>query len=765
LRRWTALFALSVLLPALAAAQVPAPAAAQAPAPAAAQHSNPFGNCLSTDAIRSGGMQAERIPNRPNALLITRTGGVHIACRDTALWADRVVIENDTNRIEATGNVLFQQADLQIFAERADLNGATKLGTFYQARGRAGLGAEPEEKSLFGTHEPHIIFEAERIEKAGEGVYKITNATFTTCMQAAPRWAMSGSNGTIAVDRYTLLRNVVLRVKNVPLLYLPAIYYPINKEDRATGFLLPSYGSSSVLGSSISNAFFWAVSRSQDATFYHDWYPKGGQGLATEYRYAAAPGSEGRARLHLLQAPELGRGDGTILPSARYLRIDGSANHALPRGFRFIGEGNFFTDVASQQLHQDVYVSSRPERFLKTTLMGTLGRSRLSVMAEQRDYFFGTSSSAQRTGRAPFATLNIADTPLGRSRVYAGFWAEGGRVVRQDNVDDPATDRSLWRIDAAPSVRLPLSRLPYLSAQGSASWRLTHWSESRDPLTGAIVPVMLTRQLLETRVSAQGPTVSRVFSTPGNGYAERFKHLIEPSVVLDWRTPFDRLNRVVQNDAVDQAVGGDVRVNYRLDTRLLARLKSGGSIREILSASIGQTYYTNTLAAAVDPQYQTTTPSPYSPVQIKVIARPADRASGQFDMEFNSQTRAIQAMSATGMLHGTYAQLNAGWDRRTLPGSSNPVFASHNLNATFTLRTRDNRAGGTYSTYYDLARRTVQRQRFVTYYNSQCCGIAFDWQSVGGQFFGVDTNRTWGVSFTLAGIGSFSNPLGSFGGR
>jgi len=45
-------------------------------------------------------------------------------------------------------------------------------------------------------------------------------------------------------------------VKGVPILYLPVMYYPINKEDRATGFLLPMYTASTLKGNTISNAFF-----------------------------------------------------------------------------------------------------------------------------------------------------------------------------------------------------------------------------------------------------------------------------------------------------------------------------------------------------------------------------------------------------------------------------------------------------------------------------------------------------------------------------
>jgi lipopolysaccharide assembly outer membrane protein LptD (OstA) len=211
----------------------------------AAAQENPFGTCPATDLVFAADGDTQPVEGRPNAFLVTLTGTVHIPCGDTALWADRVVYETDTRLLRADGNVLFQQGALQIFADRAELNTATRLGVFFDAWGLSELGSEPAEKSLFGTQEPHVHFEAERIEKAGADEYLITNGRFTTCVQATPRWEMHGSQGKIRLDRYALLRNVQLRVKGVPLLYLPAIYYPINKEGRATGFLLPSYGSRS----------------------------------------------------------------------------------------------------------------------------------------------------------------------------------------------------------------------------------------------------------------------------------------------------------------------------------------------------------------------------------------------------------------------------------------------------------------------------------------------------------------------------------------
>ena len=144
-----------------------------------------------------------------------------------------------------------------------------------------------------------VYFFGEKIEKIGPKKYKITNGGFSTCVQPTPRWDLNAGTVILNVDHYTLLKQAVLRVKGVPVFYLPILYYPTKREDRATGFLIPTYGSSSLRGQSISNAFFWAINRSQDATIMHDWFSKTGQGVGGEYRYNLGAG-DGNLRAYLL---------------------------------------------------------------------------------------------------------------------------------------------------------------------------------------------------------------------------------------------------------------------------------------------------------------------------------------------------------------------------------------------------------------------------------------------------------------------------------
>jgi len=749
-----------------------------------------FGNC-SKYSMRSDDFRpAERTPEQTGTRLVW-SGRVTVVCDETSLLADEIIYESDTGRVLASGQVLFQQPGLWLYAARADLNSKTKNGVFSEASGTAQFGEQAAERSIFGTMEPDVFFYGEEIAKTGPATYRITRGFFTTCTQPTPRWQMSGSSGTITLDERAVLRNVVLRVKDVPLLYIPVIYYPIGEDDRSTGFLLPTYGASAVRGTSLSNAFFWAINRSQDATFYYDWFAKAGQGYGAEYRYAAAPGSQGDMLFNVLDEQERLASDGVTVERAahRSYEFRGQANQALPRGFRLIGRANYFTDISTKQLYeQNVYDFSQRERYVGATLSGGVGRYRLLANVEKRDIYYGTTT-ASRDGRTPIVNLSIAEKPIGSSRVYVGGSGEVGYLVRQPNLAVAATDQSLWRIDGGPSIRAPLSSLPFLSVTTSAWWRFTRWLESKDPVTNIQVPVPLNRQLLNLQARITGPTFARVFQTPNNGYAERFKHLIEPSITIQWTSPFDKFNQVVLNDyATDAQVGGKTSIYYRLSNTLLARRRqpgappagtpgaaaSPGIVREILGVEIGQTYYSDALAANYDPQYQSSLSVPqtsgqFSPLQVSASTRPTDEVSGQFRMEIDSQFRKIRNLSAAATVFASHAEVMAGWSRRLLipglPGYTDPTQSNHYLNANVTLKTRDNRVGGTYGFNRDILRKSWLQQRIVAYFNSQCCGVAVDYQSIGTTLSTVPSDRRLGISFTLAGIGSFANPFGSFGGR
>ena len=245
-------------------------------------------------------------------LVLTGEGAVpvQVDCDDTQFFADFAEIYPDSHRIVATGNVKVGSPTSFITAERVEFDTKSRTGVFYTAHGMASLG-DRVDRSMFGTQEADALFRGREIHKLGPKKYRIVDGAFSTCVQPTPRWEVVSGNATLNLDDYALLKNSVFRVKGVPVMYLPLFYYPIQDDDRATGFLIPTYGASSVKGQSLSNAFFWAISRSQDATFVHDWFSKAGQQMGGEYRYVVNGGSQGNARVSFLdeKAVETATGD------------------------------------------------------------------------------------------------------------------------------------------------------------------------------------------------------------------------------------------------------------------------------------------------------------------------------------------------------------------------------------------------------------------------------------------------------------------------
>jgi hypothetical protein len=756
-----------------------------APAPVSAQE-NPFGECKNPVPIISAGSTPELIEGRPGAtryiLIGSKDTPVTIKCDDLQLTAERVVMETDTRDIHATGQVLLEQPDLHIYADQADLNGKTRFGTFVNARGVARVGEPSAEMDRFGSNDPDVFFSGEKITKVGPRSYKIERGRFTTCVQPTTRWEMTQSSGTLDLDKHVLLKNMVLKVKNVPLFYLPALYYPIDKEGRSTGFLMPSYGNSTAGGTSFSNAFFWAMSRWQDLTLYHDWFTKSGQGMGSEYRYVRSPGSTGNTRFYV-RDEKLGGTSGTPASTLRSYNVTGNVNQGFGAGIRFLGNLNYFTQISTQQLYQGVNDYSTQQRSFSGTLTSNRGPVQFTAIAEQREYFVGLDGGA-RTGRLPSVNVRMADKPVGGSRLYIGAGAEGAYLVAREDTNDPTTDRSLWRFHGGPNVRAIVSNLPFLNVTTNATWTMTQWMESLDPVTGEQRPTPLTRQLLQTNVAVTGPTFSRIFQTPGSGYADRFKHIISPTFSIDRTSSFREFNRVVQTDGIDTQVGGVTTINYGLRNQVLARLvgkptEPGGPVRpaiarEILSVNISQSYYSDTTASLYDPDYQSASGTPseskFSSLRLEANFKPVDSTTATFRMDVHPRYRQVQSLSARAMIDASLARISADWYRKLvipqLPSYS-AEFASQFLNANVNLRTRRNHFGGTYGVNFDMKKGEFVNQRISGYYNSQCCGLNFDYQKNSTPLLvdrGVPKNQTFSVSFSLAGVGSFSNPMGSFGG-
>jgi LPS-assembly protein len=394
----------------------------------------------------------------------------------TKMFADRIVVFLDTQRLVADGNVTLQSAEGQITASRIELNASDGTGVFHGASGVMSLGDQAD-LTQFGSQDPDVYFRGETIEKLGTRRYRITRGGFTTCVQPEPRWQMVARSVVINLDDYAIARNTVLKVKGVPVLYLPIVYYPIQDDERATGFLLPSYGASRLRGQTISSGFFWAIGRSHDATLVHDWFTKAGQGVGAEYRYISGQQSFGNARARRFYQKTATYTDGdttqTRAASTSY-ELTGTAVQSLTPSLRARGRIDYASDIISQQLYQqNVYRASNPVRLIEGGLSGAWGA--LSTSATyQRTEVFNDESRSIVYGSTPRINAALAPQQLFGLPIYGAVNGEYAYQPYRDIRDGVVSvDKTLSRADVSPSLRIPLSGLTYLTVNTNAALRST----------------------------------------------------------------------------------------------------------------------------------------------------------------------------------------------------------------------------------------------------------------------------------------------------
>jgi LPS-assembly protein len=717
-------------------------------------------------------------------------GDVEIERGDIKIFADEMELATDTNMLTARGNVVLRTPTQHIAADWLEFNTNTKLGTFHHASGSARLQSQPVERSEFGTQEPDILFYGETIEKIGDKKYRITGGGFTTCLQPTPRWQLTSGTVILNLDHYAVLKNSLLRVKGVPVLYLPVVYYPINKEDRATGFLLPMYGSSSLRGHTLSNAFFWAVSRSQDATFMYDWFSKTGHGYGTEYRYVLSRNSRGDARFYRLSERPLDYADPVsgrrvLLGGRKSFEFRGNLTQDLPARLRGRARFDYFSDITVQQTYQtNIYDTSRRQRYLGGSVSGSWGSYSMVGSLERSQYFF---SSAQSTvnGALPRISFSRGERPVGNTKLYFTLNGEYSNTVRQTISDTTTYDSGLHRVDVMPLLRFPWTKWPFLAINSSLAWRYTWWSESLDPATRAQVSQPLHRTYIDMSARLVGPVLNRIWNTPNGRYAEKIKHTIEPWVFVQRISAIDNASRIVSLDSVDSIIGKTTRITFGVNNRLYAKRRDGGAMgqaREIVNVSVRQTYYTDARASLVDPSYLTSfgggVPRKMSAISLAARVTPTDGVNATFRAEFDPYFNAFKTLVAEGTYsYQQWLNTTTGWSQRRyikgLPGYDDPKTQNHYLNSNTTFRFKHNRYGGTMSFSYDIFNNVFLQRRFIGYYNAQCCGFAVEYQTY--NFAGityapgvrppVTHDRRFNIAITLAGIGTFSNFFGALGGN
>jgi hypothetical protein len=92
----------------------------------------------------------------------------------------------------------------------------------------------------------------------------------TACDEDVPKWSFHAKRAKIKTGDRVRVYSPNLRVKSVPVFYLPYASISLKPRDRASGFLTPTFSGSGQKGFRFSGGYYQTLGRSADVTVRSD---------------------------------------------------------------------------------------------------------------------------------------------------------------------------------------------------------------------------------------------------------------------------------------------------------------------------------------------------------------------------------------------------------------------------------------------------------------------------------------------------------------
>ena len=251
----------------------------------------------------------------------------------------------------------------------------------------------------------------------------------------------------------------------------------------------------------------------------------------------------------------------------------------------------------------------------------------------------------------------------------------------------------------------------------------------------------MNRPVLNLQAQFVGPVFNRIWDTPRNGYAEKFKHSIEPFVTVDRTTSVEKFNlhRAVRQHRFSMSAARHSTTASPTASMRSARSRPGSRRRRARSStskSRSAITPTRTQRSTIgSPRSRARSRRNFSAIALSVRVMPTNELSTTVRADFDSRVPVSSSTSRRRRrIRGRAAcrRRSAGARRR----SSRKTRRSTTRDSWTTPSTRratahtiDNRFGGVYSFNYDVLRSNLLQQRISAFYNAQCCGLAFEYQT------------------------------------
>lgn len=406
---------------------------------------------------------------------------------------------------------------------------------------------------------------------------------FTTCTSDSPAWQISADEIDLDhPDDTGVARHAVVRAAGVPVFYSPYLSFPLS-DARKSGFLVPTFRTSSEAGIDLHIPFYWNIAPNYDATLVARTITEHGGALGGEARYLRADQS-GSGSFSFEFAPD----DPTYDNKARgQVLLKLNQSFASQRGLLLVDYHQVSDDQYLEDFGTSLGVTST--RFLNRNVDLNYRANRWNGSVQLRNY--QTIDNTLPPTAIPYRILprvNLATRFGGNNQLSGTLVSQFSRFERDASVTGSRVlvePRLFW-----PMRRAGFYATPSVELKAAGYWLDTLPDSGQEERPDRLLPVATfdTGLIAERRFEA---------------FDERLLQTLEPRIFYLY-TPYDNQDNIpvfdsgqfdftFQNLFRDNRFSGGDRVGdaNQVTLALTSRILNRQTGDERLRVSFGQVVY------------------------------------------------------------------------------------------------------------------------------------------------------------------------------
>ncbi|MCP4219893.1 MAG: LPS-assembly protein LptD [bacterium] len=498
------------------------------------------------------------------------------------IYADTVTFNKKTGNLTAQGRVTMTSEETVLSGEKLLFNLDSKSGELYET---------------YGQISPTTRYTTKHLKQVDHDTLTFNKLDLTACAQCKPRWRISCSNGRIKKEKYIEMKNVVFKIKNFPVFYLPYFRYPIKKDARVSGFLMPRIGYSTLKKFFIKNGVFLRISPNCDLTLNCDYYAQTGYGFSEEFRYLFRhmAGNFKFFAFNYIPGNEL-------KPDTEW---DYFMEVKHNQKIRFLNT-SIIVDISRQsdpkflsQFSNDFISVLRLTSKSYMAVTSSIGNLKLSVSGKLEDTYYTQKEKTKRDRYLPAIDMRLGQQKVWKLPGYFSF-RSSYCIYRKDGISYEEGEENIVpgvtssRLSFTPAYSLNLVKLPFLKASMTLKSKHSLYFRSMKPAEikgeeDVVTDKNMHMHFQTADLVLTGPSVSRLFKFT----LSKLKHIIFSKIVFRYATKPDEEDRtrLIKIDTFDRPSYS--YLSFSLSTRLLFKKKKKGenSPLDVLVYGISQEYY------------------------------------------------------------------------------------------------------------------------------------------------------------------------------